>query len=70
MRLPLAPFAQVSTIERVRFVEDAWNSRDAVAGERRAADAAEHDIRGFTLKLPRGRQLGRRWQQASTNGRR
>jgi catalase len=50
MRLPLAPFAEASTIEKVRFAEDAWNSRDAVAGERRAADA-EHDIRGFALKL-------------------
>ena len=38
MRPPLAPFAESNTIEKVRFAEDAWNSRDAVAGERPAAE--------------------------------
>ena len=50
MRLPLAPPADASTIEKVRFAEHTWNNRDAVTGERRAADAV-HDIRGFALKL-------------------
>jgi nuclear transport factor 2 (NTF2) superfamily protein len=31
MRPPLVPFAEANTIEKVCFVEDAWNSRDAVA---------------------------------------
>jgi hypothetical protein len=34
--------------KKVRFVEDAWNGRNAGAGERRAA---ERDIRGFALEL-------------------
>lgn len=50
MRLPLAPLAEASTIEKVRFAEDAWNNRDAVAGGRRAADTI-HDVRGFALEL-------------------
>ena len=50
MRPPLVLFVETNTIQKVCFAEDAWNSRDAVAGERRAADA-EHDIRGFALKL-------------------
>ena len=37
MRPPLATFAGAKTIEKVRFAEDAWNNRDAVAGERRGA---------------------------------
>ena len=48
MRPPLAPFAEANTIEKVLFAEDAWNSRDAVAGERHDA---ERDVRGFALKL-------------------
>jgi nuclear transport factor 2 (NTF2) superfamily protein len=43
MRPPLPP---TSGIEKVRFAEHAWNSRDAVADERRGADA-KRDIRGF-----------------------
>jgi nuclear transport factor 2 (NTF2) superfamily protein len=69
MRLPLSPFAEASTIEKVRFAEGAWNNRDAVAGERRAADAV-HDIRGFALKLVEEGNLGRGWQEPSTNRRR
>jgi hypothetical protein len=62
MRLPLASLAEASTNEKVRFAADASNSRDAVAGERRAADA-ERDIRGFAPGWPR-RQQGCRRQQA------
>jgi hypothetical protein len=46
MRPPL--FAEANTIEKVHFAKHAWNSRDAVTGERCAADA-ERDIRGFEL---------------------
>jgi hypothetical protein len=48
VRPPLVPFAEANTIEKVRVAGDAWNSRDAVAGERRDA---ERDIRGFALRL-------------------
>ena len=50
MRPPLPPFTETSAIEKSRFAENAWNSRDAVAGEPGAADA-EPDIRGFALRL-------------------
>ena len=32
MRPPLPPFTETSAIEKARFAEDAWNSRDAFAG--------------------------------------
>jgi nuclear transport factor 2 (NTF2) superfamily protein len=32
MRPPLPPFTETSAIEKAGFAEDAWNSRDAVAG--------------------------------------
>ena len=32
MRPPSPPFTEASAIEKARFAEDAWNSRDAVAG--------------------------------------
>ena len=51
MRLPLALFADANTIEKVRFAEGAWNSRNGVAGERHDAD---RDIRGSALKLSEG----------------
>ncbi len=52
----VAPLAEASTSEKVRFTPDASNRRDAVIGEPRAADAAR-DIRGFA-------QVGREGNRA------
>ena len=50
MRRPQPPFAKASAIEKVGFAEDAWNSRDAAAGERHDA---ERDVRGSASSWPR-----------------
>jgi hypothetical protein len=61
MRMPLAPLAEASTIEKTRFPEHASDNRDAIAGERRAADA-EHDTSGPEV----GREGN--WDVAGNNG--
>jgi hypothetical protein len=48
--MPLILLDEASTIEKVRFAEDACDNGDAVAGKRRAADAVRN-IRGFALEL-------------------
>ena len=50
MRPPLPPFHEASAVKKVHFAGDAWNSHDALAGERGAA-AAERDSRGVAFKL-------------------
>jgi hypothetical protein len=56
MRLPPAPIGTANTNEKARFAEGAWISRDALAGERRAADAGR-DIR-CVPRVGRGGQPG------------
>jgi hypothetical protein len=56
MRLPPAPIGTANTNEKARFAEDAWISRDALAGGRRAADAGR-DIR-CVPRVGRGGQPG------------
>jgi NADPH:quinone reductase-like Zn-dependent oxidoreductase len=50
-------------IEKVRFAEDAWTSRDAVA----ASAATRSMTFGASPAGGRGRQLERRWQQVSAS---